>query len=79
MGIFGRGGLIMLYWANYIVRNQDGVLWVFSERPCKDIGDGTNGVWVVDFDEQASPIVDAHGKYDGVKWEDEFPTHIVWK
>lgn len=68
----------MLYWANYIVRNQDGVLWVFSERPHKNIGDGTNGVWVVNFDEQASPIVDANGKYDNVKWTDEFPTHIVW-
>ena len=65
----------MLYWANYIVRNQDGVLWVFSERPHKHEADGT---WCVDFDENASCIVDADGKYDGVKWEDEFPTHIVW-
>ena len=69
----------MLYWANYIVRNQDGVLWVFSERPRKDIGDGTKGVWVVDFDEHQSNVVDANGKYDNVKWTDEFPTHIVWK
>lgn len=69
----------MLYWANWIVRNQDGTLWVFSERPHKNVGNGTNGVWVVDFDEQASPIVDADGKYNGVKWADEFPTHIVWE
>ena len=69
----------MLYWANYIVRNQDGVLWVFSERPRKDIGDGTNGVWVVNFDEHQSNVVDANGKYDNVKWEDKFPTHIVWE
>ena len=71
----------MLYWANYIARDEDGRLNAFASRPQKRTGielGYTSGKWVVDFDEHQSSVVDADGKYDGVKWEDEFPTHIVW-
>lgn len=71
----------MLYWANWIARDEDGRLNAFASRPQKRTGielGYTSGKWVVDFDEHQSNVVDADGKYDGVKWTDEFPTHIVW-
>ena len=69
----------MLYWANWIARDEDGRLTAFASRPQKRVDAKGVGRWDVVFDEQASPIVDATGKYNGVYWEDEFPTHIVWK
>lgn len=65
----------------YLVREQDGSLFWFENKPVKS---RVNGIWKIDLDNTNEPNhfvclsnIFPQCKFDFIKWEDEEPYKII--